>query len=76
VEGGGMNKARDWWQVHRKAIIAAAGALITLGIAVFPSDSTIGKYVAAAAAVLTVAGVYRVPNAPGRGNRPSTPPKS
>ena len=47
-----------WWRVHRKSVIAAAGAILALAVAVAPADKWVGLVVAVATAV----GVYRVPN--------------
>jgi hypothetical protein len=64
-----MTRLREWWQKHRKAVIAVLGLVLTGAAAAAPAD----KWVAVAVAAATAAGVYRVPNEPGGGSRTSPP---
>lgn len=61
-----MNRAARWAATHRKAIVAAVGAAVTLAAGVWGTDN---KYVALAILICTVLGVNGVPN------RPATPPE-
>jgi hypothetical protein len=54
-----MTRARVWWQAHRKAVAALAGALLTLTALVIPQTS---KYYALIPAFAGVLGVHLVPN--------------
>jgi hypothetical protein len=52
-----------WMAVHRKALIAAAGALLTVLAATLPPDTTAWTVVSAVLAAATAAGVFGVGNA-------------
>ena len=58
-----MTRALAWWRVHRKAVIAIAGAVLTAAALAVPQSS---KYYALIPAFAAALGVHLVPNqAPG-----------
>lgn len=54
----------SWWARNRKAIVAAAGLILTAVAAIVPPDSRVGVIVAAVLVVGGTFGVWRAPNAP------------
>lgn len=51
-------------KIYAKAIVAALGAGLTAAAGIVTADSTAGKIITIALAMLTVVGTYLVPNAP------------
>jgi type IV secretory pathway protease TraF len=47
-----------WWRSHRKAVVAAAGLVLTVASLAAPDN----KWVAAAVSAAAALGVYVVPN--------------
>lgn len=58
-EGVGVTGAKAWVSAHRKLIVAAVGAALTVSIAVWGTDN---HWVSLAILAATTFGVYQAPN--------------
>lgn len=68
--GRAVNAAADWLARHRKLVVFAVGAALTVAAQAWGSDNA---WVSLAVAVATGLGIYQVPNRPAPGSRRGTP---